>query len=80
MFLANVGFQGANVGFQGIQAYLQRCGHCQVMQICGLMLAGIRHTLDLKENCCVSCHMHTEILNWQNCLLLDADKPPHAMS
>jgi hypothetical protein len=42
------------------------------------MLAEIWHMLDLKENC-YACSMHTEILNWQNCLLLDADKPPHAM-
>lgn len=42
------------------------------------MLAEIRHMLDLKENRYTSCSMHTEILNWQNCLFLNADKSPHA--
>ena len=61
-------------GFQGIQDYLQRRGNCQVVWLLGIMLAGIRQTVDLNENCHPYCSMHTEILNWQNCLLSDADK------
>jgi hypothetical protein len=68
-------------------------GQCRVSKNAGLptkarllssytdMRANVSRNLahvDLKENYYTSCNMHAEMLNWQNCLLLDADKPPHA--